>query len=115
MAWADLAIAAAGTTTWELAFMGLPGLLLVIAENQRGAAERLQKEGIFPVLGLRPNWTNSELVQIVMSLMNGKRLREEMSRKGRILVDGLGTGRVIQALRAYRSLRCKENAHSLSG
>ncbi|MEI9476444.1 MAG: UDP-2,4-diacetamido-2,4,6-trideoxy-beta-L-altropyranose hydrolase [Deltaproteobacteria bacterium] len=98
MAWADLAIAAAGTTTWELAFMGLPGILLVIADNQRGPAEKLQKEGVFPVLGLEPHWAEPELVQCVLSLMGGKKIRQEMSQKGRLLVDGLGTNRVLQVL-----------------
>ena len=98
MAWADLAVAAAGTTTWEMAFMGLPGILLVIADNQRGPAEKLQKEGVFPVLGLEPHWAEPELVQCVLSLMGGRKIRQEMSQKGRLLVDGLGTNRVLQAL-----------------
>src|SRR5581483_3175139 len=36
MAWADIAVAAGGTTAWELAFMQAPALLLVLAENQAG-------------------------------------------------------------------------------
>ena len=35
MAWADLAITAGGSTCWELAFMGLPASLLILADNQR--------------------------------------------------------------------------------
>ena len=37
MAWADVAIAAGGSTSWELAFMGLPSLLVILAENQRAS------------------------------------------------------------------------------
>src|SRR5262245_51071189 len=36
-----LAISAAGSTSWELAFMGLPMLVVVLAENQRLNATRL--------------------------------------------------------------------------
>ena len=39
MAWADIAIAAAGTTAWELAFMQTPALLLVAAANQTDVAD----------------------------------------------------------------------------
>src|SRR5450631_3824141 len=39
MARADLAIGAAGTTTWERMCLGLPSLVVSIAKNQRPAAE----------------------------------------------------------------------------
>ena len=45
MAWADVAISAAGSTAWELACMGLPAALIVVAENQTGIAAALVREG----------------------------------------------------------------------
>ena len=51
MASSDFAISAAGTTCWELAFTGLPMLLIVLAENQRRTAERLDELGIAINLG----------------------------------------------------------------
>ena len=41
MAEADLAIGAGGTTTWERCCLGLPSLVVSIAENQRPACEAL--------------------------------------------------------------------------
>jgi UDP-2,4-diacetamido-2,4,6-trideoxy-beta-L-altropyranose hydrolase len=38
MAWAEVAVSAAGSTSWELAFMGLPSMILILAENQERAA-----------------------------------------------------------------------------
>ncbi len=35
MSWADLAISAAGSTSWELAFMGIPTILIILADNQK--------------------------------------------------------------------------------
>lgn len=43
MANADLAIGAAGSTTWERCCLGLPTIQLVIAENQRQIAQALAK------------------------------------------------------------------------
>ena len=34
MAWADMALISGGTTTYEAAFMGLPCMIVIIAENQ---------------------------------------------------------------------------------
>lgn len=47
---ADLAIGAAGATTWERCCLGLPSIQLVIAENQRQIANALVKEKIIILL-----------------------------------------------------------------
>ena len=39
MAESDLAIGAAGSTSWERCCLGLPTIMLVLADNQRPAAE----------------------------------------------------------------------------
>ena len=44
MAWADVAISAGGTSTWELAFMGLPMITIAIADNQCQIVEELSKD-----------------------------------------------------------------------
>src|SRR6202043_432324 len=38
---ADIGIGAAGSSTWERCTVGLPSLMLVLAENQRAAAQAL--------------------------------------------------------------------------
>lgn len=45
MSEADLAIGAAGSTSWERCCLGLPTLLLVLADNQRAIAEALNGAG----------------------------------------------------------------------
>src|SRR5207249_1652332 len=51
MAWADIAVSAGGTTLWELAFMGLPNLVVVLADNQRPAAAHLGAIGAITNMG----------------------------------------------------------------
>ncbi|MCX6953958.1 MAG: UDP-2,4-diacetamido-2,4,6-trideoxy-beta-L-altropyranose hydrolase [Verrucomicrobia bacterium] len=51
MVWADVAVSAAGSTAWELACLGLPSALIVVADNQTGIAAALEREGVSLNLG----------------------------------------------------------------
>lgn len=51
MADSDMAIGAAGSTSWERCCLGLPSLLVVLAENQRDGANALAKAGAVVLLG----------------------------------------------------------------
>ena len=46
VAWADLALSAAGSTPYELACAGVPALLLVVADNQLRVAEAFGRAGV---------------------------------------------------------------------
>ena len=46
MAWADLAVAAAGGSAWELARVGTPQIAIVLADNQRPAGRALGEQGL---------------------------------------------------------------------
>lgn len=50
MANADLAIGAAGATTWERCCLGLPTIQIVIADNQKKTAEALSRDGIVKLI-----------------------------------------------------------------
>ena len=97
---ADLAIGAAGTTSWERACLGLPSLTLSIAENQLGVAEALDAAGAAVNLGplWEPGWPTRLLTGLEALSVPG-RLRE-ISGTCRTLVDGAGTSRVVRALTA---------------
>ncbi len=88
MARADLAICAGGTTAWELSFLGVPMLVLVLAENQRANAERLAEAGVAVHTSI------PKLADDLRTLHADAPRRAEMSRRARALVDGLGTFRV---------------------
>jgi UDP-2,4-diacetamido-2,4,6-trideoxy-beta-L-altropyranose hydrolase len=45
MASADLSVGAGGTTSWERCCLGLPALVYIMADNQREAAQGLEKAG----------------------------------------------------------------------
>lgn len=93
MAWADVAITAGGSTCWETAFMGLPTLLLVLAENQRGIAEKLDEEGLTVTLGWHGAITSSIITQVLYQLCMDNRKRDEMALNGQNLIDEEGSKR----------------------
>jgi spore coat polysaccharide biosynthesis predicted glycosyltransferase SpsG len=99
MAWADMAISAAGSTVWEMAFMGLPNLVLVLADNQFPIAGRLGQEGISGNLGWADSISPAQIGAAAGSLALASEKRREMAEKGRGLVDGLGGSRVAAEMK----------------
>jgi len=103
MAWADFAISAAGSTCWELAFMGVPSVLLVLAENQRRVADGLAKVGAAVNLGPPNGYTEEQLAEELRTwLVDYGEVADKMTSRGRRLVDGLGTTRVVEMLQGCR-------------
>lgn len=98
MAWADVAVSGGGSTCWELAFMGLPNLVLVLAENQRAVAHHLEAAGVSRSLGLSSQVSEERLAAEIESLFEGEDARRRMSEKGRDLVDGGGAARICREL-----------------
>lgn len=96
MAWADVAITAGGTTSWELIFMGVPSLVLSLAENQRPVVEWLAKEELAIQINIEK--LSGDLRRGVTQLSSPK-VRAQMSSKGRNLVDGRGCDRVLRHLK----------------
>lgn len=98
MAWADAAISAGGTTCWELAFMGLPSLILVLAENQELITHKLDRLGVAICLGRPIDLEIEELSEKVKQFLLHKKLRQNLSNTSQRLVDGEGGNRVIMSI-----------------
>jgi UDP-2,4-diacetamido-2,4,6-trideoxy-beta-L-altropyranose hydrolase len=98
MAWADLAVAAGGITSWELAFMKVPALLIALAENQSGVAAAIDEFGAARALGFPWDVCREQIADAVQDLMHDKTARQRMSENGRILVDGKGVDRVLRVM-----------------
>ena len=99
MAWADLGVTAAGGTCRESACMGLPLVLLCLADNQRPVAEKHASRGAAVNLGDSDAVTPETIARAVGELLDDPVRREAMARAGRTLADGRGAARVVSALR----------------
>ncbi|MDF5709874.1 MAG: UDP-2,4-diacetamido-2,4,6-trideoxy-beta-L-altropyranose hydrolase [Nostoc sp. S4] len=94
MAWADVAVTAGGSTCWELAFMGLPSLIVILADNQWSSAKKLS--GVSGInLGWHENISTTEIAAAVSELITSTQTRSEMVKRGQELVDGKGIARVL--------------------
>jgi spore coat polysaccharide biosynthesis predicted glycosyltransferase SpsG len=112
MAWADIAVAAGGSTSWELAYMGLPAIVAVLADNQAEIAAALARRQVIVNLGDFRRVTPATIEAAVRTLLADSALRSEMSRNGRELVDGHGARRVAAALGARLRLAFVSDADS---
>jgi UDP-2,4-diacetamido-2,4,6-trideoxy-beta-L-altropyranose hydrolase len=99
MAWAEVALSAAGGTTWELCFMGVPSVLVPLAAQQLPVAQQLGAASVARVVsGSGPR--DLELAaELVLELCAEPEERTRMSAAGRALVDGLGAERASAVLR----------------
>lgn len=98
MAWADVAISGGGTTCWELAFMGLPSLILAIADNQKLNVTMLKQSGIALTLNLESKDTLAKIGDLLQELLRSKEARMKISQRSRTIVDGSGATRVINII-----------------
>lgn len=98
MAWADLAIAAGGSTNWELAFMALPSIVITIADNQNAIAYELDHQGVIVSLGWHQDLTIGQISLTLQDLISDRPRRETMSKKGLELVDGNGAMHIVSEM-----------------
>jgi UDP-2,4-diacetamido-2,4,6-trideoxy-beta-L-altropyranose hydrolase len=102
LAWADVAVAAGGITSWELTFMGLPCIMLLLAENQRQTVVELDKLGVAVGVGAEVTVTSEVLCDKISRVLADREMRREMSVRGRKLIDGMGAERVLDAMKAIQ-------------
>ncbi len=105
MAWADLAVTAAGVTCWELACMGVPMAVLTVADNQGENAAGLSAAGAAVDLGQAGLATEAGLAEALGGLLADPARLVAMSAAGRGLVDGRGAHRAAEVMAALASER----------
>lgn len=92
----DLAIGAAGSTSWERCCLGLPALMVVLAANQQAGAAALEAHGAAVVLG-EVDKIDLRLPSALQECVQPARLAR-MSAAAGALVDGGGVERVLRVL-----------------
>jgi len=97
MAESDLAIGAAGSTSWERCCLGLPTILVVVAENQRQVALELGEAGAAKIL-TSPELICTELPHVMQDLLLSNHKLSAMSCAAAKVTDGHGVQTVVSYL-----------------
>lgn len=98
MSWADIAVSASGSTCLELAFMGLPSILIVLSHDQEAIARELAVRGVCINLGNYKEVNTDIICQALFDLVFETEKRIKMSVFGQNLVDGKGSSRVVEIM-----------------
>lgn len=99
MAWADFAVTGGGSTAWELAFMGLPSLMVTLSEDQRPNVAAFAASNLSVDLGDSSGLEPAQIAAQAVQLAVDTERRGDMSRRLQKLVDGQGAERVAIAMR----------------
>lgn len=94
---ADIGVGAPGSSTWERCVLGLPSLLVVLADNQRAAARAVAERGAALVLDIAAPDFEAAFDRNFMRLLRDAELRRSLAAASAALCDGLGAGRTAEA------------------
>ena len=94
----DLFIGAGGTTTWERMSLGLPSLVISIAENQQAFTHILTTDGLQFTLSSGKMALSSEWHEAINQLIKKPMLVKQVAQKVQKLVDGQGANRLARVM-----------------
>ncbi len=95
---ADLYVGAGGTTTWERCCLGLPGVVVSIADNQVPLAKCMAKMGAVVDLGPSSDVTEEQIREALITLIAQPDQLTQIEINSTKMVDGLGCQRILDAL-----------------
>jgi UDP-2,4-diacetamido-2,4,6-trideoxy-beta-L-altropyranose hydrolase len=99
MADSDLAIGAAGSTSWERCCLGLPTLMVVLAENQQPGAQALEAAHAARLIGTVRDIATQ--LQLAVRELIDPACRMRMSHAASVSTDGHGVERILTAMGVF--------------
>lgn len=101
MAYADLMISGGGSTTWERMCLGLPCLVISIAENQTPIQKQLAESGFSRFLGEMAQVKMDEITDAVRWAISHPSELAQQSKACQTMVSGSGAAIVANFLKKY--------------
>ena len=98
MAKADLAIGGGGATTWERMSLGLPSIVVAIAENQVPACKALDASCLIRFLGNASKLDTGSFQKAISKVLTEAKNLRTLSERNQSLVDGEGKNRITEVL-----------------
>lgn len=95
----DIVVSAGGTTLYEMAACTLPGIVYILADNQRYNAEGFGRKDLAIYAGdIRIDGTYQKIFEALDMLIENKGKRQQLSDSLYKLVDGEGASRIVKRL-----------------
>ena len=95
---ARIAVCGGGGTALEFAYLGVPTIIVAVAENQIANALALEKAGAARYLGLWTDISEEDIRAAIEALVSDADKRASMSANGKSLVDGKFSDRMIAVI-----------------
>lgn len=102
---ADLAVGAGGSTSWERCVLALPTLLLVLADNQREAAQALAEADAVLALDVAAPDFDAAFTAEFLRLIGEPLLRDRLATASAAVCDGRGAARAAARFLALIAAR----------
>lgn len=94
MAESHIAITALGTTIFELAYMGVPSIIVANYREDENDIKAIERLGIGLPQGYYEDVSDADIRKSLITLLKNGKLRSDMSQKGRMIIDGKGAERI---------------------
>ena len=101
MSEADVFIGAGGSTSWERLALGLPAIIIAIADNQIELCENLAKANLIEYIGTSDDFTPELFKEILAKISMDFKWRQLASGNGKKIVDGRGVKKVAAYLKSF--------------
>jgi UDP-2,4-diacetamido-2,4,6-trideoxy-beta-L-altropyranose hydrolase len=98
MVQADVAIGSGGGTSLERCCLGLPSLVILVADNQRSSVSSLVRAGAVSLVGALPEATPERIAASLASLAHDGAALAAQARAAAAAVDGEGACRVCRVV-----------------
>ncbi len=94
----DIAFTSFGITLFELAYMGVPSIVIANYREDKEDMDIFNKIGVGIPLGYYEDVTDGDIRNAVELFLHNRELHEKMSKTGRALVDGRGVERIVNVI-----------------
>jgi len=98
--WADIAVSAGGSTTWELLYHGVPAIFIINADNQKNIVMAVHNAEAGINAGFSRAVDHKMIADKIDLLLQDSNLRQQLSINAKAIIDGKGRKRVVHLLRS---------------
>ena len=97
----DFAIAAGGSTLYELMICGVPAVTFAYADNQIPHIKALERKGLLKYVGCYNHLDEAQLIRYIKYLMGNLNVRENLVKRLQLMADGNGCTRIVEEINNY--------------